>query len=97
MATISSKIVEKRELIAMPDTPPLPPEILANALTEPIHKEVGRSRPVRAVRAKKRSDRAAAEDSHSTVGSLLEYAETSPGWVGDDCDECLGEINRNRC
>lgn len=32
---------------------PLPPEILVDALQEPIHREVGRSRPARAARSRK--------------------------------------------
>jgi hypothetical protein len=32
----------------------------------------------------------------SSVGSLLEYIKTSPVWVGDDFNECLEDINRNR-
>lgn len=32
----------------------------------------------------------------SSVGNLLEYIKTSPVWVGDDFNECLEDINRNR-
>ena len=30
------------------------------------------------------------------VGQLLEQVDSSPGWVGDDFDECLEDVNRNR-
>jgi len=32
----------------------------------------------------------------SSVGKLTEYIKTAPAWVGDDFEECLENINRNR-
>jgi hypothetical protein len=31
-----------------------------------------------------------------TVGELLNWLETAPGWVGDDFEECLEYVNRTR-
>ena len=31
-----------------------------------------------------------------TPGQLLEHINSAPGWVGDDFDECLEEVERNR-
>jgi hypothetical protein len=32
----------------------------------------------------------------NTVGSLLDFLQTSPGWVGDDFEECLEYVNEVR-
>ena len=31
-----------------------------------------------------------------SVGDLLNWLETSPGWAGDDFEECLDYVNRTR-
>ncbi|HEY9908464.1 MAG TPA: hypothetical protein V6D18_12760, partial [Thermosynechococcaceae cyanobacterium] len=30
------------------------------------------------------------------VKDLMDWLDTSPGWAGDDFDECLDQINRER-
>lgn len=36
------------------------------------------------------------EESKYTIGGILNWLETSPGWSGDDFDECLDYVNRVR-
>lgn len=36
------------------------------------------------------------EESKHTVEGILDWLETSPGWSGDDFDECLDYVNRVR-
>jgi hypothetical protein len=36
------------------------------------------------------------DEEFSTVGSLVNYTQKSPDWVGDDFKECLKDVNRSR-